>query len=300
MRALRCNFLKNTARISGRGLRWNSIPPMDPNSSLDSETLENTVNTVLDHPFWNWVPYHQLESTFTVLHETAGIPFWVSIISSSLIIRSMFIPLLRLQILESHKLTKVAPLFSTTLIELRQGVQRDYSVSSVIEQLSTFFKRRSALKQSVGYSALKRWSSLTQLPVIMLFSISLRKILIENPSIQAGGAFWFDDLLLKDPYAILPLLSLGLSYIVVSDIAKRIPPGTMLSSLIDALQVGKLLMFPLVSQVPAGICLFWVSSGTFSLAFYKGIRNDSVRRVLKLPLTENLKKQIRTVKNTDL
>ena len=104
-----------------------------------------------------------------------------------------------------------------------------------------------------------------------------------NEAFASGGTLWFTDLTLKDPQAGLPLLSLAISYIVLNDISKRYPPGTLMHTMLDGFQILKLFMFPFVSQVPSGICLLWISSGTYSLAYFKGLKNSTFRRVLKLP-----------------
>lgn len=54
------------------------------------------------------------------------------------------------------------------------------------------------------------------MPVFVSFFIALRKMAyLPVPSLQTGGALWFTDLTLADPYYILPLAVTGTMFAIL-------------------------------------------------------------------------------------
>ena len=99
---------------------------------------------------------------------------------------------------------------------------------------------------------------LVQIPVF----IALYYVLLESVELrQADWIFWFDDLSLKDPYFILPLL-MGASMFY----QQRLNPPPP-----DPMQAKMMMMLPFVFTVlflffPSGLVLYWVVNNVLSIA----------------------------------
>ncbi len=99
---------------------------------------------------------------------------------------------------------------------------------------------------------------LIQIPVF----IALYYVLLESVELrQASWIFWFDDLSIKDPYFVLPIL-MGASMLFQQ---KLNPPPP------DPMQAKMMMMLPFVFTVlflffPAGLVLYWVVNNVLSIA----------------------------------
>jgi hypothetical protein len=134
------------------------------------------------------------------------------------------------------------------------------------------------------------------------------KLVLENPlsmptpvplptGLDTGGLFWFTDLTQCDPTYVLPVCSIGLSYLGINiafsntdkiqaasstnTVALSKLPGPMLFLQEFAL-TALLLAVPFVSQLPAGVFLYWTTNSCFSISQSLLLRNPRFRKLIKV------------------
>ncbi|KAA3621009.1 MAG: membrane protein insertase YidC [Proteobacteria bacterium] len=98
---------------------------------------------------------------------------------------------------------------------------------------------------------------LVQIPVF----IALYWVLLESVELRQATWFWLDDLSIKDPFYVLPVL-MGVSMVV----QQRLNPAPM-----DDIQKKVMMALPVVFTVfflffPAGLVLYWVVNNVLSIA----------------------------------
>ncbi|MCB1802161.1 MAG: membrane protein insertase YidC, partial [Gammaproteobacteria bacterium] len=99
---------------------------------------------------------------------------------------------------------------------------------------------------------------LVQIP----FFIALYWVLLESVELrQAPWILWIDDLSIKDPYFVLPLI-MGVSMFVQQKLNPA-PPDPMQAKIMMALPVVFTVMF---AFFPAGLVLYWVVNNLLSIA----------------------------------
>jgi YidC/Oxa1 family membrane protein insertase len=99
---------------------------------------------------------------------------------------------------------------------------------------------------------------LVQIP----FFIALYWVLLESVEVrQAPWILWFDDLSIKDPYFVLPLL-MGVTMFIQQKLNPA-PPDPMQAKIMMALPVVFTAMF---AFFPSGLVLYWFTNNLLSIA----------------------------------
>jgi YidC/Oxa1 family membrane protein insertase len=99
---------------------------------------------------------------------------------------------------------------------------------------------------------------LVQIP----FFISLYWVLLENVELrQAPWILWLNDLSIKDPYFVLPLL-MGATMLIQQKLNPA-PPDPMQAKIMMALPVVFTAMF---AFFPSGLVLYWFVNNLLSIA----------------------------------
>ncbi|EPS69471.1 hypothetical protein M569_05294, partial [Genlisea aurea] len=215
-----------------------------------------------DEPF---IPLQFLISLLDSYHDLTGFPWWISISSSTIIMRLALFPLVIVQLKKLKRITELLP-------QLPRPFPPPLSGRSFKDQLLIFMKEKNAAGCP---SFLWFFSSLAiQAPCFFWFLMSIRRMsLDEHPGFDSGGLLWFQNL--SDyPHgvlgSILPLSISGLHFANVK----------MYSIYLQALTVPILIGG---FSCPQGSLVYWVTNSSLSLIQLICLHNDDVREYLGLP-----------------
>ncbi|KAI9780841.1 MAG: hypothetical protein M1839_006468 [Geoglossum umbratile] len=116
-----------------------------------------------------------------------------------------------------------------------------------------------------------------------------------EPSFALEGALWFPDLLVPDPFLVLPFVLSGSLFINIylntRDVQSR-DLSVYQRRLKNTLKIFALAVGPMTLQVPSAILVYWISSSFFALG-----QNVLLERFL--PLSPSLKQEKSTKKTGD-
>lgn len=141
------------------------------------------------------------------IHVYSGLPWWGSLITTSIFIRLCFIPLTMKMSDGQARMATIKPILDPLNKRLAETMRtRDALAMAQVRQEMNIIRRRS------GFSM--KWMGITMVGN-MVFAICSFKLLramaaLPVPGFLDGGAFWFQDLTLVDPYYIIPgIMALG-------------------------------------------------------------------------------------------
>jgi len=284
---------------------WMAAAPQ----SLDS--LEHVTQWMLDHLRWASLP---TEPTRDVLLQTGSLfhlPWWATIASAGLLLRVSQLPFQLLMHKELPKLFKAMPLIQTVKFGLLPEDSKNWDTRRrALAHLQYLVVRRRLLKTH-GYSGLKRWSFLSGIPIMFIGLISLREVLLHSPDLRNVDGLWFSDLLTHDPFGILPVTCITLSYLNLHIATKNLPHHAFISKVFDVFKVGLLCTLPLAAYLPTGICLLWFSSSGFQLMLttwtrsqkfqlWAGYTPEMIKTIRHNKRFSSFIKEKRDIKNPDL
>ena len=203
--------------------------------------LEYTVNygifTVFSKPLF-WLLEH--------IHNVVGNWGW-SIVLLTILIKAAFFKLTEAQYRSTARMRKLQPRIAQ--LKERYGEDRQRMSQAMME-----LYKKEKVNPLGGCLPI-----LVQIPIF----IALYWVLLESVELrQAPFILWIDNLSIRDPYFILPLLNAGFMFAT-----QRLTPMVGM----DPLQQKMMTMMPIVFSImfaffPAGLVLYWATNAGLSLA----------------------------------
>ena len=263
-----------------------TAPPLDPStvqdvlsSATSSPSIHHTPNVLFDI----------VQTALEAFHTFTGLPWYLTIIGSTILVRSSFLPLIiyQMRVATNYAITakpesdrlwslvqKATPA-ATTNIQVRMEAYQIY----VQGMRSVLNKYRISLLSMFG-------GTLIQIPTFITFVLTMRRM-IRDPvlanDLSTGGTLWFENLTLPDSTMMLPLAAIGLTYVNLQVSLGNAPKGSMFLLLKDVGQVLLILGLPLTSGLPQGVFVYWTASAGYSAVQTQVLRADGVRALLGLP-----------------
>lgn len=136
-----------------------------------------------------------------------GIPWWLSISLLTFTIRVSNLPFLYLQFRSMAPLSTAMPNYRLLFDAAK------YSKASSIEKLSCLFTSSRQINKEKNTRFFKSFAyGFIQIPQFLTFIWGVRALCARNKELADGGVLWFKNLTEADPYMILPVISMGLTY----------------------------------------------------------------------------------------
>ncbi|KAL8091303.1 mitochondrial inner membrane protein OXA1-like [Apium graveolens] len=227
----------------------------------------------------SYFPVAALQYVIDGFHSYTGLPWWGSIVATTLLIRGLAVPIMINQLKATSKLTLMRP----KLEEIKQQMQdRGMSPTAVTEgqqKMAEIFKEYGV----TPWTPLK--GLLIQGPVFVSFFLGIQNMVEKVPSFKEGGAFWFVDLTIPDSFYIFPVLTALTFWITVEcnaqDGLEGNPAGGTMKKV---MRVFALVTVPLTMSFPQAIFCYWITSNLFSLCYGLVIRRPVVKKFLGVPI----------------
>src|SRR5215212_7101100 len=210
-----------------------------------------------------------LGSSLEFFHYSWGIPWWLSIVVLTAIVRSLLFPLTIKQVKSMRAMQDLKPEMDKLRAKYKDNRQKQQ------EELMKLYQER-RVNPLGGCLPL-----LIQMPIFITMYYVIRTFEETHPSFASGGILWFKDLTVADPYYILPILS-ALTMLAASEItAKNVDPQQRW--LMRVLPVG-ITVFLL--SFPAGLFMYWITSNLVTLVQNYLIYNHGPGRKAPTVVTE--------------
>ena len=177
-----------------------------------------------------------------------GLPWWLSIVLLTIIVRTLLFPLTLKQVKSMRAMQDLKPEMDRLRSKYKDNRQKQQ------EELMKLYQERQ-VNPLGGCLPL-----LVQMPIFITMFYVIRGFGVEHPDFVEGGILWFQNLTEADPYYILPVLS-ALTMLGASEItAKNLEPQ----------QRWMMRILPVVFTVfllsfPAGLFMYWITSNLVTL-----------------------------------
>lgn len=165
------------------------------------------------------------ETILTTIHS-AGLPWWATIVTGTLILRStLTLPIAIYQQRSMGTMINLAPMVTSWAETLKVQVAKESSVAGwpykkYQAELQKQYRRK--VKDIYAHHGCQRWKLLTlpwiQIPLFVSMSLTLRHMTayplpwygqtaeLAVPGLSEGGLAWFMDLTAVDPTMVIPVL----------------------------------------------------------------------------------------------
>ncbi|KAF8322783.1 60Kd inner membrane protein-domain-containing protein [Cantharellus anzutake] len=228
----------------------------------------------------HWTPVGAIEALLEQLHVNLGLPWWAAIVTLSILGRAIIAPVLIRSQVNNVRLAKIKPELEIIMKKLQDAKVKDDKLA--------MHKHSLAARQLFAENDCSPFRSLAapfvQLPIALSCFLAIRTMgELPLESFKTGGALWFTNLTVPDPFYILPLVSTvsiyGMMDVNAQDSAQTETTGhiTNLFKALTILSSGIMVFFP------SSILLFIVTNGALIVGQFFIFRIPSVRTRYGLP-----------------
>lgn len=228
----------------------------------------------------HFTPVGALETVLEAVHISTGLPWWATIATTTVLIRTALLPFIVKLQGNTARLHNVKP----QLDRLTQNMKlaQDNNDTAALARFSAETQELFAKNDCNPMKTLML--PLLQAPVMISFYLALRDMAnLPVPQFKDGGIFWFTDLTVADPTYILPVVS-SLGFLAIMELGSEIGGGvSQPKGVKNFMRFMAVAMVPLTMSFPSAIFTYWLTSNMYTVAQIGFFRVPAVRRFLNIP-----------------
>ncbi|OLY85106.1 Mitochondrial inner membrane protein OXA1L [Smittium mucronatum] len=225
-------------------------------------------------------PVGWVEQLLEFSHVYTGLPWWGTIITATLAIRLALFPINVVLQRKIINMQNVQP----ELVAIKAKLTRAQEEKNMYEYQRQATLMRSLMKKRGVNPFSTILLPVIQMPIMISFFMALRAMSeLPVPSFETGGALWFTNLALADPYFILPVIS-SLGMIGLFEISKKLQNSIPSPAIMTWGMRGVGVIMALVTmKFQAAIFVYFITSNLFSTALVFVFANPYLRKLFKIP-----------------
>lgn len=227
-----------------------------------------------------WTPVGIVQNCMEYLHIGCDLPWWVTIMIGTIVVRSVLFPLVILAQRNGAKLNNNLPQMQHLQLKMTEARQSGNAIDSArySQEMMTFMREKdiNPFKNMLV--------PLAQAPLFISFFIGLRQM-ANTPveSLTTGGLFWFTDLTVPDQFFLLPIITscTMLATIEVGTDGARLASANM-QTMKYVLRALPFVILPFTVNFPGAILTYWTCSNFISLLQVGVLKIPTVRAYFKI------------------
>ena len=213
------------------------------------------------------------------LHAATGLPWWMTIVGTTFALRTALLPFAIKQMKFTGRVQEVQPKIQYLTAKMKEHTPGSELHNNYAIQLRDLIQKHDV-------NPLKMFMfPLIQAPVFITMFMSLRKLAENGPFVDGlanGGALWFQDLSVADPYYILPVLASG-SFLLTVELGAEMPNVQQQNTMKNVMRGLAAVMLVATYSFPSSVFMYWITSNTFSLGQSMLFRLPAVKNALGFP-----------------
>jgi len=229
----------------------------------------------------SWWPSGRMQYLMENLHIGLELEWWQTIAVSTVLMRCILFPVVVMAQRNMANMANNTPKMAVLQEKMSDARRRGdlFESAQLGQELQTFMTKKgiNPLKNAVPIVA--------QLPVFMSFFFALRGMAnCPVESMTTGGLFWFENLTVKDPFWILPLLTSSTLYLQLrlgADGAKLDQMGAKMKIFMT---VMPFMMLPITTNFPMAVTFYWLTTNIVSLCQARILKYGPIRKALNIPV----------------
>jgi len=191
------------------------------------------------------------------LHETVGLEWYQSIIVATVIARFTLFPLAVTAMRGTSRLAYASP----EMKPIQEAYKNNQiSQQEMVDKLQAVYKKYGISSPLAPFAGI-----VAQMPIFISFFMALRQ-LPEYVDLTSGGFMWFTDLAAPDPTYILPATAAAGFLATIELNADGVQTNQQSKNMKNIMRFMGIMIFPMSSQFPTALLLYWNTSNLFSLA----------------------------------
>lgn len=221
-----------------------------------------------------WGPTALIERLLEVTHVYTGLPWWATIIATTIAVRTLMFPIYIKSSANMAKMSKIKPELDELMNDIRSGGNEERMVA---------MRKRNKLYKDYDIKTAHSFLPMLQLPVAYGFFQATRKMAaypVEGFAQQ--GAYWFPDLTQVDPYLGLQISTA----LIVTGMMRS--GGETGAQAMNPMMKKAMSVLPFASifityNMSAAILLYFTANAAFSFVQSFILKNKHFRKFANIP-----------------
>jgi len=207
-----------------------------------------------------------------------GLPWWGSIVCCTVLFRMLVFPLAVKGITNNLKMQAIKPEMDRlqAIIKSNKAMHDKRVMGKARHDLQMLFKRHKTnpLKGLI--------TPAIQMPLFISFFLAIRRMAdAPVPSLADGGALWFPNLIIPDPYMLLPCVSAALMLLTIE--TGHTEMGPLGDNMKWFGRIMAVVIIPVTLKFPAATVTYWVTTNAFTCVQSYALRQPATKRILGIP-----------------
>lgn len=234
--------------------------PVAPIVDAAAEVLEPAFASL---DLGGWTPIGILQNGLEFLHIDCGLPWWGTIIASTIVLRILMTPVVLIAQRNAANMNNAMPAIQKIQLKMTEARQMGNAAET-----AQYSQELMGAMRKYNINPLKNMAvPLCQAPIFMSYFFGIRQM-VNAPveSLKEGGLLWFTDLTVVDPYMLLPLATCATLLVTIevgADMSRINSPNAYLIKYV--LRAMPVIMFPFIINFPNALVLYWTTSNAVSL-----------------------------------
>lgn len=209
------------------------------------------------------------------IHLGLDLPYWQSIVVLTVGLRLCLIPIALKTMQGSARMAVLRP----EMEKVTNAFKSDPNITPEKQKIYQQEMRSLFVKHKVNPIRSMLWP-LFQFPLFIALFMALRTMGSHYPGLATGGAYWFTDISVADPYVILPALN-AVSFLIMIELGgDGVKMQPMVKNVMRGLGVG---LVPLTMDMPVALFLYWCTNNCISIVQTNILKRPAVRKYLDIP-----------------
>jgi len=277
--------ISSTAAADSKELILDFIPekplPIDPTSIIGEPSFETL-------GLGSWWPSGRLQLVMEFLHVDIGLEWYQTIALTALTLRLMTLPFVIMSQKNVAHMTAHSPVMS----ELQEKMTDARKRGDQMEMYQAGQDLQDYMKKNKVTPFKNMIPALIQMPIFLSMFFGLRGMSnLPVPSMEEGGALWFENLTMMDPFYGLPLLTtatLFLQFRFGVDGMRFDQMGPIAKGMMMGLPF---VLFPITMNFASALTFYWFVTNTIAIVQTRSLKIPAVRRKLNIPEVDFAKVQ---------
>lgn len=254
------------------------LPPIDLSNLDVAAAIVDNGEVIAIAPQLGYSPTHLCMSLIENVHIMADVPYWVTIAGLTVALRIVLLPVAIKTVQNAARMAALRP----DMLKVQDAFTKNPNQNDNAVRLKFQTEMKGLFKKYKVNPFQAMMMPIFQLPLFLTFFFGLQSMGDVFPAFAEGGAFWFTNLSIGDPYLILPIYNAA-SFILMIEMGAdgiQTQDQTMFKNIMRVLAVA---MVPLTMNMPAGVFVYWSCNNTFSIVQTAVLKTEALRKMLDIP-----------------
>jgi YidC/Oxa1 family membrane protein insertase len=238
----------------------NSTNLLDTTTDIITTTAAAAAATDPTLQSMGYGPVDMIIRTMTLFHEYSGLSWWISIVTGTVALRFLLLPVHIKAMQAQAKLVILKPELETLSTKMRDPTISEADRMLAMHQIQTLYAKHNF---KIYHTFLPLF---VQMPVYISCFFALRHMCETFPSFTHGGAFWFENLAAPDPIYCLPVATSVLLLASLELGGGDVPVTEQTRLMKNVVRGMTVAIVPMTMGLPSGVFVYWAASNTFTLA----------------------------------